>query len=202
MLLAKDWLTEKWQIVAISALIIVVVIVAIVYFNNLQAAKKLEAENLLNNASVKLMQQNYDGAINDLKNIVDNYSGAAAATAQFRLANAYYETREYAEARAQYEVYVNSYHNDKLTTSSAIAGIAACLENSQEFGSAGDKYLEAVEYYPDSPSAPDYYLGAVRCYTLGGDKEKAEKALAELESKFANTTYSRKAAMIIMGVES
>jgi len=200
MLLAKDWFIDKWQIVAISVAIVVVVIVAITYFSGLQESKKYTGADLINAATIKLRQQNYVEAIPELEQIASEYSGAVASRAQFYLANAYYESRNYDSAIVHFEKYISSYGHDKIVTASAYAGVAACLESKQEFGPAGEKYLEAIEYYPETPSAPDFYLGAVRCYSLGGDTEKAEASLATLEDKFPNTKYARTAARLIMGV--
>jgi TolA-binding protein len=200
MLLARDWLEKNWQIVAIIAAIVIVVIVAVVYFINLQASKKYEAADQLTLAISKLRMQNYQEAITDLQSIVDNYGGTMAALAQFNLANAYYESRNYEQAGIQYNNYIDNYHHDRLTTASAIAGVAASMESQQQFGAAGDKYIEAARYYPEGANAPDYYVSAVRCYAEGGDREKAETALDEIEEKFPNSPHYQTAAQLIMKV--
>lgn len=200
MLLAKDWLMEKWQLVLIAVAIVVVVIFAITYFSGLQESKKYTGADLINAATIKLRQQNYIEAIPELERIVSDYSGNVAARAQFYLANAFYESRNYDSAITHFEKYISSYSHDKIVTASAYAGIAACMESKQEFGQAADKYLEAIKYYSETPSAPDFYLGAVRCYSLGGDREKAESSLAQMEDKFPNTKYTRTASRLIMGV--
>ncbi len=200
MLQTKEWFMEKWQIVVIAVAIVVVVIVAISYFADLRESKNYTGADLLNTANLKLRQRNYPEAITDLERIVDEYSGQIADKAQFGLANAHYESRNFDEAIKQYEEYIGKYHKDPIAIASSIAGIASCMENRQEFVSAGVKYEEAATYKPISPMAADYYLGAVRCFTLGGDREKAESALSELNEKYPNTKYSKTAARLIMGV--
>jgi len=83
-----------------------------------------------------------------------------------------------------------------------MAGIAACLENKQEFAAAGDKYYEAVTYFPESASSGDYYLGAVRCYVAAKDLPKAEQAYSELEEKFVGSEYLRTATRLMMSLKT
>ncbi|UCD18122.1 MAG: tetratricopeptide repeat protein [Candidatus Zixiibacteriota bacterium] len=201
MLQTREWLLENWQVIAIVAAVVILVIAGGVYFINMQASKKVEGANQLTRAMAELRRQNNQVAILELSNILDEYGGLTAAKAAFYLANAHYESRNYDEAITYYKRHIDDYHIDRLTAASAIAGIAACLENKQQFLEAGDKYYEAIEYYADGPAAADYYLGAVRCYSLGGDKERTEKALAELKEKYPNTEYARTAIMLAMPLE-
>ncbi len=202
MLIAKDWLTERWQPVAIGVAVVVIAAVAVVYFINLQESKQLEAATRLQNAFIKMRQMNYQEAIVEFGQIVDNYGGEIGARAQFYLANAHYESRNYDEAISNYQRFIDKYHTTKLMTASAIAGVAACLENKREFLQAGDKYVEAINFYPESPSAPDYYLGAVRTYVLGGDIGKAEQSLTEMKDKFAGNEYLKTATRLLMGAKN
>ncbi|PKK84567.1 MAG: hypothetical protein CVT49_03045 [candidate division Zixibacteria bacterium HGW-Zixibacteria-1] len=200
MLLAKDWVLESWQQLAIGVALAVVVVVAVVYFVNMQSAKGQEGSIRLSAAVANLNRGNYQEAILELGNIADDYSGRIGGMAQFYLANGHYESRNYDQAMENYQIYIDKYHIDKLTTSSAIAGIAACLESKQEFLAAGDKYVEAFEYFPESANAPDYYVGAVRNYVAGNDREKMEKILGELDQQFPNSDYSRAATRMAMSL--
>jgi TolA-binding protein len=148
-----------------------------------------------------MRQQNLQEAIIELGAIENDYGGSIAARAQFNLANAHYESRNYDEAIANFQEYIDKYHSDKFTTSSAIAGIAACMENKQDFQDAGDKYTEAIEYYPEGASAPDYYLGAVRCYVLAGDSERASQIHADMKEKYPANEYYRIATRLLMGTK-
>lgn len=198
MLRTKEQFLDNWQVIAISAAVVVLVIVATVYFVNLKSAQRLEASSRLSGALAEYRRQNYQVAILELGSIADEYSGRIAGMALFYLGNAHYEIKNYDEAIATFQRFIDESHVDRLTTTSAIAGIASCYENKQEFLAAGDKYYEALDYYPESPSAPDYYLGAVRNYVMGGDKEKTEKTLAELKEKFPNTDYTHSAVRVAM----
>lgn len=201
MILARDWLLEKWQITAIIAAIIVVVIIGIVFVSSMQKDKAVEGNNRLNMAIAKMKNLNYQEAILDFGSILDDFGGNLAARAQFYLANAHYDSRNYDEALNNYKIYFDKYHADKLSTASALGGIAACMENKQDFVAAGDKYLEAIDYYPQSASAPDYYLGAVRCFVLGNNLERAGQAHTAMKEKFPNNEYLRVASRLLAGLK-
>jgi TolA-binding protein len=198
MLKAKDWFLDNWQAVSIGAAVVVVAAAAFVYFSKTKSANAIEGANRLTAATLELRRQNYQPAILEFGAIADEYGGRIAAQAVFYLATAHYESRNYDEAIAAFQRYIDKYPYDKITTASAIAGIAACLENKLEYQSAGDKYREALKYYPQSPSAPEYYLGAVRCYVMAADKQKAEETLQELEEKFPGSDQARTATMLAM----
>jgi TolA-binding protein len=202
MLRARDEFLERWQIIAISAAIVIVAIVAIVYFFNLQKTRQIEADNRLTKAIAELRRSNYQVAILELGSIADDYSGRVAGMALFNLANAHYESKNYDEAIANYQKFIDKYDFDRLMTISAIGGIAACLENKQEFLAAGDKYYEAVQFDPDSPLVPDYYIGAIRSFVAAGDRDKVQRLLSELKEKFPDTDYSRAAIRLAMTLQT
>ncbi|MEW5923133.1 MAG: tetratricopeptide repeat protein [Candidatus Zixiibacteriota bacterium] len=202
MLQAKEWILENWQQLAIGVVAAIVVVVAVVYFVNMQSSKGEEGAVRLTQAVANLNRGNYQEAILELGNIADDYSGRIGGMAQFYLANAHYESRNYDQAIENYQKYIDQCHIDGLTTASAIAGIGACLENKQEFLAAGDKYVEAIKYFPDSPNVPDYYVGAVRNYVSGSDREKMEEILGELNRNFPNSDYSREATRLAMSLRT
>ncbi len=191
MLRTKDWLMENWQTTALIAAAVIVVIVGIVYFSGQAKVSRIENANRLAEAVSRMRQMDFQAAILELQELADNAGGYVGSRAQFYLANAHYESRNFDEAVSAYEEYIRKYDNDRLTKASAIAGIAACYENKQEYIPAASQYMEAIEYYPDSPLAPDYYLGAVRNYVLAGNVEKATEIAEEMESKFPDLESTR-----------
>ena len=200
MLQAKDWILESWQQLAIGVVAAIVVVVGITYFVKMQSSKGEEGSALLTTAVTNLNRGNYQEAILELGNIADDYGGRIGGLAQFYLANAYYESRNYDMAIESYQKFIDKCTVDDLTDASAIAGIGASLENKQEFLAAGDKYVEAIKAYPESPNAPDYYVGAVRNYVAGNDREKTEEMLKELDNQFPNSDYSREATRLAMSL--
>jgi TolA-binding protein len=145
----------------------------------------------------ELRRQNYQVAILELNDIVDEYGGEVAGKALFNLANAYYASRNYNEAIASFQEYIDNYQGNKLVVSSAIAGVAACYEGIQEFQMAADKYIEAARYYPESPSVPDYLLGAVRNYINVGNITRADEILDELSTDYSRSDQYRTAIRLV-----
>lgn len=198
MLQFKDRFLDNWQVVAIAAAVVVIIIVAAVYYTNMQESKEFEATNRLSKAVMEYQRQNYQVAIVDFLEIVDSYGGQVASRARFYLANSYYNTRNYDEAINHFQMYIDKYRDDKISRASAIAGVAASLEGKREFAEAAAKYEEALQYYPESPSTPDFYLGGIRCYVAARDKAQSDRLLEEMKKEFAGTDYFRTASQLAM----
>ncbi|MCX6827038.1 MAG: tetratricopeptide repeat protein [candidate division Zixibacteria bacterium] len=160
----RDQIEGNWQAVAIVMAVIVLLIGGTIYYIRARSAGQEEALGRLSRAVAELRRQNYQVAILEFKNLSDNYGGYVGGMALFNLANAYYGSKNYDEAIVQYQKYIDGYHLDRLTTASAAAGIAFGLESKQQFKAAGDKFFEVARDYPDSPEAPDFFLGAIRNY--------------------------------------
>lgn len=199
---SREWVSDNWQIVAIAAAVIVLITAGSVYYFKMRTNKEMDAANRLSKAMADIRQKNFQVAILDLKSISDDFGGEIGSTALFSLANAYYDSKNYDEAINTYKKYLDDYQIDDITTASALAGIAISLECKQEFLAAGDKFAEDLEKYSNSPSAADYYLGAIRNYVQGGDKQKADKMLTEMQEKFPQTDYLRTATRLAMQLKA
>jgi len=202
MLQTRDWILDHWQPVALAAAAIIIVIVGIIYYAGTQETRTADGANRLSAAVSELRRENYQAAIVELNDIADQYGGEIAATATFHLGNAYYRSKNYDEALAQFQKYFDKYHRNKLTAASALGGIAACYESKQDFEAAATGYMEAYNYYPKSPNAPEYLLGAVRNYVNLGDKMKADEIVGMLQDDFADSDQYRDAVMLSMKLKS
>jgi len=198
MLQTRDWIQDNWQIVAITAAVIILIIAGGIYYSNMKTGKSDEAERRFAEAIGKYRQQNYQVAILDFNSIAEDYSGSVAASAAFYAANSYYESKNYDEAITHFQKYIDKYHADDITTASAIAGIAQCLEVKQEFPAAAEKFMEAVKGFPNSPALPDYLVGAVRNYVNAGMAEQAKQPMDQLDADFAGTDQQREATRLLM----
>jgi TolA-binding protein len=198
MLLSRDWILNNWQIIAIVGAILIISIVAVIYYSKMQGGKKTEASERLSRAVSELRRQNYQVAILELKSIADEQGGDIGATALISLASGYYDSKNYDEAINSFKKYIDDYRSDPLMTASALAGIALSLENKREYLAAGDKFVEAIKSLPDSPGVPDYYVGAVRNFALGGEITKAESMLNELKEKYPGSDFIQTATIILM----
>jgi len=198
MLQTRDWIQENWQIIAIAVAAVIVIAVGAAYYSSLRSGQADEAADRFAEAIGKYRQQNYQVAILDFNSIAEDYSGPVAASAVFYAANSYFESKNYDEAIINYQKYIDRYHIDEITTSSAIAGIAACYEVKQEFQKAAEKYLEAVGLYPGQAGEPDYLLGAVRNYVNAGMAAEAQQTLDKLDKDYAGTNQQRVATQLAM----
>ncbi len=198
MLQSRDWILENWQIVTIAVAAIIVISAGAAYYSNMKSGQAEEAADRFAEAIGKYRQQNYQVAILDFNRIADDYSGPVAASAVFYAANSYFESKNYDEAIINYQNYIDKYHIDEITTSSAVAGIAACYEVKQEFQTAAEKYLEATHLYPGLSGEPDYLLGAVRNYINAGMAAEVQQTLDKLNGDYAGTNQQRVATQLAM----
>lgn len=198
MLQSRDWVGENWQIVMIAIAAIIVIAVGATYYSNMKSGQAEEAADRFAEAIGKYRQQNFQVAILDFNSIAEDYSGPIAASAVFYAANSYFESKNYDEAIVNYQAYLDKYKIDEITSSSAIAGIAACYEVKQDFQTAAEKYLEAIRLYPGLAGEPDYLVSAVRNYVNAGMEPEAQEALARLNDDFAGTNQQRTATYLAM----
>jgi tetratricopeptide (TPR) repeat protein len=198
MLQTRDWILENWQIVTIIAAAIIVIAVGAIYYSDIKSKQANEAADRFAEAIGKYRQQNYQVAILDFNSIADDFSGPIAASAVFYAANSYFESKNYDEAIINYQKYIDNFHIDEITASSAIAGIAACYEVKQEFQAAAEKFMEAVQLYPGSAGEPDYLLGAVRNYVNAGMEKEAQQIVDKLTKDYAGTNQQRSATYLAM----
>ncbi len=202
MLQTRDWILDHWQPVALAAAAVIIIIVGIAYYASTQESRDTEGANRLSAAISELRRDNYQAAIVELNDIADQYGGEIAASATFHLANAYFRAKNYDEALAEYQKYYDKYHRNKLLAASALGGIAACYESKQQFEAAATGYMEAYNYYPKSPNAPEYLLGAVRNYVSLGDQQQANEIVGMMKDEFSDTAQYRDAVMLSMKLKS
>ncbi len=201
-LTSREWISSNWQIAAIGVAIVALATAGTIYYFKMKSNKETDASNQLSKAISDMRSQNFQVAILELKNLSDEFGGEIGSTALFNLANAYYDSKNYDEAINTFKKYIDEYQLNDVASASAMAGIAVSLECKQEFLAAGDKFSETLGKYPNSPSAPDYYLGAIRNYVQGGDKGKADKMLTEMQEKFPQTDYLRVATRLAMQLKT
>ncbi len=202
MLLTRDWILDNWKALALAAAAVIIIIVAVVIYTGMQSGRSEEAGSRLTQAISQFRTQNYQAAIIELGDIADKYSGDVAASALFYLAEAHYASRNYDEALANYTKYADKYHRHDLTLASALAGIAACLENKADYKAAAEKYFDTYQKYPESPNAPDYLLGAVRCHINLGDGSRVGEILDLLKKDYGTTDQYKNAVMLSMKSKS
>jgi len=190
MLLAKDYITERWLYLVAGIAVIVLILAGISLLKSQKGRHEIEAAGVFNRALNEVRSTNYQLAIVDFKKIIDDYgSSGQADMAAFNLANAYLSNKNYSEAKAAFESYLKRNAGDKYFITSAIAGIGACLTGSGDLAGAADKYREAAEKYPDFKMAGEYYLKAMQTYAKAGNFDQAHKMYSKIAKDFEGTSY-------------
>lgn len=140
----------------------------------------------------------YNRAIDELKQIVDTYSGTrAAGTAAFFLANSYFATADYENAEKYYEIYLDDYSDSKSFSASSLSGMAACLEYQGQYSEAARLYEKAGNKFHDSYTAPFYLNDAGRCYVIAGDKEKGREMYRAIMEQYSESSLTQEVAVLL-----
>jgi len=197
MLVAKDYVVERWTYFAISAAAIIVVVVAFTLIRSSQSSQEGEALQAYNRALSELRSANFQLAIVDFKTVMDQYgSSSLAEPAAFNLGNAHFGASNFAEAKTAFEDYLKRYAGNKYFVTSAMAGVAASLAGLGETKAAADKFRETAEKYPDFKLAGEYYLKALEYYIKANEMESAKVILAKLTKDFPETRYYMEGARL------
>ncbi|MBN1397160.1 MAG: tetratricopeptide repeat protein [Bacteroidetes bacterium] len=118
----------------------------------------------------------------------------AGQLAKLYLANSYYALKEYDKAL---ECYDDISISDKMITSSAIAGAAACYEVKGSFDKAASYYEKAASKNMTNVQAPHNLQRAAINYAAAGKKDKAVEILQILKKEFPASPYAREADRFI-----
>lgn len=189
---AKDYVMEQWVYFAGGAAVLVAVILIISFLKSSATKNEQQAVEVYNRAMSELFGKNYQLAIVDFKTVVDQYgSTSQGEMALFNLANAYLESKNFPDAKSSFERYLSKYADDKYFTTSAVAGVAACLAGTGDVAGAAEKYREAAEKYPEFELAGEYYYQAMYYYVKSGNLESAKVVMTKINKEFPGSRYAR-----------
>jgi len=178
--------------------IAVVLILAVVFFFQLQAKREQKARNLYSKARAELGSGNYLQAINDLNTVSSSYGGTEVAPqAMFLLGNAYFYSKNYDRALVTFEDFSKRYQDDPQLSSSALAGMAQCYLEKNDYLSAGEYFVRAAEADIGSFLAPDFLFQAGYCYREGGEIEKAKEILERIVENSPESKESYQAKLYL-----
>jgi TolA-binding protein len=193
----RRWIEENRRLV--SYIVAVPIVLALVIWfvannrrqNNERAATDLaKVYQLYDQGQYKLAvdgipQENIRG----LQSIVDEYGSThSGEMAKLYLADCYFNLKDYDKAM---KLYADVDLSDKLLTSSAIAGEAACYEAKGDHENAAMLYEKAASKYMTALQAPDDLFNAASNYARAGKKDKAVEILNRIKKEFPNTSYAR-----------
>ncbi len=178
----------------------IVAVVALVWMiSNHQTTQREEVRELFGRASIEMRSQSTSLAIIDFRKILDDYgSSDLAGLACYYLANAYYSQRDFNEAEILFKRYLDDYGDDPLLVIAAHWGIAGCMEQRGEFGSAADEYLAAANIDLQGIMAGDLLFASIRAACTGEDSARALKAYQIAEEYYGDTPRVIDAAKLYM----
>lgn len=190
MLLAKEYVVDNWTFFAAGVAAVVILVAGMSLLDSSRSEQNRQADVIYERAMGEIVGRSYQMAVVDFKMILDEYgSSRRASLAAFNLANAYFQQRNYSEAQAAFQNYLDNYDGDEYYTTSALSGVASCLQASGDLVGAADKYREAAEKYDDFKLSGDFYLRALKCYVKAGKLESAKVMLAKIEKNYKGTRY-------------
>ena len=170
----------------------VVVIVAILLIPTLlkrnHQAKAEEASRLLTRAQFSIVIRETAAAMSDLELIIRDYSNTSAARSAFlMLTNSLYEAGKYDEALEQFDRMLKKYSKDKMMSSSALAGMAACYKATDQWSEAAKAFLRAAEINPDQLWTPHYMMEATISFLQAADTASAQSTLQRIENEYPDS---------------
>lgn len=194
---AQEWLDEHGKTLMIAAAAVVLAIAGFTYYLYAQTQAEKSASVDLARATRTLEAQDYQNAISQLSGIVDNYGRTTSGKiARLHLAQAFFQTKEYANAKNSYKKFISSFSGDKYFLAAAQAGVASCLETEKKHSEAAEAYLQAVDSY-SSVLDPAMLLNAGRCFHEAGQKEKARKAFNRIIEEHPKAAEKDDAVMLL-----
>ena len=189
-LLAKDYIMERWVYFAGGLVLVFAVIIGITFMQSSLTEREAEAVEILGRARAQMAQKSYQLAIVDFKLVVDDFGSTDhAEKAQFDLGNAHFASNNFEMAREAFQDYLDKYKGDKYFSTSAMAGIAACMAATGDVAGAADKYREAADMYPNFEPAGEYYLQAMQLYIKSGNLASAKVIYATILKEFEGTRF-------------
>ena len=194
---AQDYLKQNSRAIMYGIGVAVLIILAGFIYSKKQAEKEASAVVELTKAKLAYFENDYAKAIPILKDLVENYGGSRGSNeGLFYLANAYYELKNYVNAERRYKQFLGK-GNDDILLSSAMSGIAACLEQQKNYAVAAKMYREAAEKYNETFVAPQNLYAAARCYALAGESEEARRLLNQIIENHSNSSLKSDAEVLL-----
>lgn len=205
---ATTWYRENKKLVSsILTGLVILVLVAVVIRNNMISNNEQATAEL-----AKIMryydQGNYEAAINGIPQenirgllaVVNDYGSTHAGEfAKFYLANSYFATGNYDQAR---EYYLDVSFDDDLLQASAYAGAAASYEAKGDRANAASYYERAALRGKENVQAAEHLHHAALNYAAAGNKEKAIDLLKKVKKDYPTSSIAREVDRFIASINS
>lgn len=182
---AREFVTENAAAVSGVVLAVILLIVGVYFYTGSSESSRDAAGQALSQAKNNLAGGNLQIAMLEFRSIADENRGSKfGAEALYILGSAQFLAGNFAESQRVFEEYVDRYSRIKISYIGAVAGIAASMENTGQFASAAEKFMEALDEDPGGPVAEDYVIGALRNYLLAGDNAAARNLYDRILESF------------------
>lgn len=190
----SEWVQKHLNQILMVVGAVAVVVVVIFFVLSSQAKREKRAAELFGQANLELQAGNVGGAVSLLQELVNKHGNSKnAGQATYYLASAYFYARDYTQAQAWFEKYLDKYGQDILLASSAQAGIGDCYMQRGEYVQAGESYAKAASLHPSGFLATQYLLKSADAYVYADLKDQAKEVLNRILSEYPNSREARQA---------
>jgi predicted negative regulator of RcsB-dependent stress response len=186
-------------IIGISALVFIFAVFMYLRWNS--EKNRNDASTLLSQAEILAAMGQMDQYQSELMRLSDNYASAPAGKiATLRLANNYFDGKQYDKAETYFDKILSRYSGDKMLAAGASAGKAGCREMKSDFSSAAKFFKQAADNSSET-GAPGYLLKAGEDFAKAGDKKSAKDVLDQIGIKYSNSLEAQTAKRTLAELE-
>jgi predicted negative regulator of RcsB-dependent stress response len=202
---ANTWLENNLKYVIGAALVIVVLFALGIFFSSSSKSSNQKASVELFRAVRTSESGDVQGALTLFNSLVEKYGNTKSGKmARYYLANAFYKNQDYDNALIQYQKFSKSFSGDDYIVLSALAGVASCMEQKQQFDKAAPLFENIVKKYPKSFDAALYLLKASQCYSKANNTARANALLEKIIKEYPDSQEKNDAILLksMSGVNS
>lgn len=194
---AYDYMAQHSRELLLVLAGVIAVAGAVAWYNYRSSQDEQNASGELARARSEYTKQNYAEAIKILENLVSQYNGTESADmATLYLANAYMQTKDFANAEKYYRNYIEKKGKEPILGVAAAAGLAATQEERGNYAEAAKMYESTANDFDKSYRAPELLMRAGLCFKLAGDSNGVHRVLQKLIDKYPKSGLVEDAKML------
>ncbi len=185
---ATEYIQKNQTPFVIGTIAIVVIFGAILLIRWSGSRKLNDSAALLSRAEMVAAMGQMDQYLTDLQLLSDDYTGTTAGkVATLRLANAYFDQRQFDQAETYFTRLIDKYSNDNMAAAAGASGKAACLEIKGNYLEAAKYYQKAADFKSGDLWTPGYLLKAGQNFARAGDKTSAIADYDLIQKQYPNS---------------
>ncbi|GAB4379145.1 MAG: hypothetical protein Kow0042_28230 [Calditrichia bacterium] len=195
---ARDFIEENAKLLVRVGIGVLILIILVSFYVRSKRSANIQANALLGEAQLLMMQGDTSRVETLLKQLVEDYSGVTAAgQGCFLLGKLYWEKEDFTQAETYFKKYIDDYADDDLLTASALAGYADCLFQKGEIREAARNYEKAGRINRELPLSASYLYSAARAYMDIQETEKARALAEEIIKNYETSDFKDKAEILL-----